>query len=59
MLNADQAHGRPIIVSAMMKAASTQPAAIHRPPNTIHNMFSRNDTGDIGFSLCSNGASFT
>src|SRR6516162_11631285 len=35
MLKAGRAHGRPMIVIAMIAAAATQPTAIHTPPNTI------------------------
>src|SRR6516164_6392185 len=35
MLKAARAHGRPMIVIAMITAATTQATAIHKPPNTI------------------------
>src|SRR6266446_119715 len=47
MLNAARAHGRPMIVMAMMTAASSQPAAIHIPPVTIHRMLSRSRRSGI------------
>ena len=47
MLNAARVHGRPTMVIAIRTAAITQPSAIHRPPKTIHNMFSKSDTGDM------------
>src|SRR5271169_36410 len=47
MLNADQAQGRPIIVTAMMMAAITQPTAIHRPPKTIQRILRRNEKGPM------------
>ncbi len=43
------AHGRPIIVMAMMKAAITQAAAIHSPPKTIQRMFRSMETGAMRF----------
>src|SRR5450631_560472 len=51
MLKAARAHGRPIMVMAMMKAATTQAAAIHRPPKTIQSMFNNIETGGMRFSL--------
>ena len=48
MFSADQAHGRPIMVIAMITAAITQASAIHRPPKTIHKMFRSKETGPIG-----------
>ena len=47
MLNAARVHGRPMMVIAMTTAAIIQPAAIHRPPNTIHSRFRSKETGDI------------
>src|SRR5271157_5139199 len=38
MLNAARAHGRPMIVTAMMTAARSHAAAIHTPPVTIQRM---------------------
>jgi hypothetical protein len=35
------------MVMAMMRAAIIQPAAIHRPPNTIHNRFRSKERGDM------------
>src|SRR5271168_5145607 len=35
MLKAARAHGRPMMVIAMITAATTQATAIHKPPNTI------------------------
>jgi hypothetical protein len=40
-------HGRPTMVIAMTTAAIIQPAAIHRPPNTIQNRLRSKETGDI------------
>src|ERR1700730_12503365 len=37
------------MVMAMMTAASSHPAAIHRPPKTIQSMFSNIETGGMGF----------
>src|SRR5271169_3383957 len=47
MLMAEKAHGRPIMVIAMMTAAISQPTAIHRPPKTIQRTLSNNDSGLI------------
>src|SRR5450759_4980526 len=49
MLNAARVHGRPTMVIAIRIAAITQPTAIHRPPNTIHNMLSKSDNKDISY----------
>src|SRR5437763_1780434 len=35
------------MVMAMMTAANTQPAAIHRPPNTIQSTLRINETSDM------------
>src|SRR5271170_4622466 len=35
MLKAARAHGRPMMVIAMITAATSQAIAIHKPPNTI------------------------
>src|SRR5450631_2790381 len=45
MLKAALAQGRPIMVMAMMMAATTQPIAIHNPPINIQRMFSNIETG--------------
>ena len=50
---ADQVQGRPTMVTAMMRAATTQPAAIHRPPNRIQSRLSRSERGDMGAAACS------
>src|ERR1700688_2401858 len=47
MLNAARAQGRPMIVMAMMTAATTQAAAIHNPPKRIQRMFSTIETGGM------------
>src|SRR5215467_5622586 len=47
MLKAARAHGRPMIVIAMITAATSQPTAIHRPPNTIHSRLRSRLKGDI------------
>src|SRR3981081_2530763 len=47
MLNAARAHGIPMMVIAMITPAITQPSAIQKPPNRIHNRLSRNETGDM------------
>src|SRR5215467_720202 len=47
MLKAERAHGIPTMVIAMTTAATTQPTAIHRPPNTIQSKFNRKAMGDI------------
>jgi hypothetical protein len=38
-----------MMVMAMMTPAITQPMAIHRPPQTIHIKFSRNERADMDF----------
>src|SRR5579872_6870715 len=50
MVMADQVQGRPTMVIAMMSAATTQPTAIHKPPNRIQSRLSNSETGDIWFS---------
>src|SRR5215203_57135 len=57
MLKAARAHGSPIMVIAIRIAAITQPAAIHRPPNTIHNILSKSDRTDMRFPFSSYPAS--
>src|SRR6266702_2487464 len=47
MLNAARAQGRPMIVIAMMTAATSQPNAIHAPPSTIHRILRSSETGDM------------
>src|SRR5471032_1489522 len=47
MLNAARAHGIPMMVIAITRAATSQPAAIHRPPQAIHNRLSRSAKIDI------------
>jgi hypothetical protein len=42
-----------MMVIAMTTAAIIQPAAIHRPPKTIHRRFSSKDSGDIAGVLAS------
>ena len=49
MVKAARAHGNPMMVIAMMTAATAQPTAIQKPPQTIQSRLSNNDTGDIGF----------
>src|SRR5512140_3487040 len=51
MLNAARAHGMPTMVIAMMTAAISQPAAIHRPPKAIHSTLSSSANSDIANSL--------
>ena len=43
MLTAARAHGKPMMVTAMMTAASNQPSAIQAPPKMIQRMFKSND----------------
>jgi hypothetical protein len=38
-----------MIVIAMMMAATTQPAAIQKPPKTIQSTFRRMETGGMSF----------
>ena len=52
--NADDRNGQhdrgddmPMMVIAMMIAASTQPAAIHSPPKRIQSRFIKKENGDI------------
>src|SRR5580700_8293462 len=52
MLKAARAQGRPMMVMAMMTAATIQASAIQTPPKTSHNRLSRTDTGDMGFLPC-------
>src|SRR6516162_32049 len=40
MLKAARAHGKPMMVIAMITAATTQATAIHKPPNTIQSRLS-------------------
>src|SRR5271167_2557132 len=40
MLKAARAHGRPMMVIAMITAATTQATAIHKPPNTTQSRLS-------------------
>jgi hypothetical protein len=47
MLKAARAHGMPMIVIAMITAATSQPTAIQTPPKIIHKMLSRRDKGDM------------
>src|SRR5882757_7472772 len=47
MLNAARAQGRPIMVMAMMMAATTQPNAIHTPPRRSQRMFRKMETGGM------------
>src|SRR5258707_8063058 len=47
MLSAAYAHGSPTMVIAIIRAAISQPAAIHRPPQTIHSTFRSNARGDM------------
>src|SRR6516162_4849774 len=49
MLKAGRAHGRSMIVIAMITAAATQPTAIHRPPNTIHSRLRSRLIGGMEF----------
>src|SRR5580658_1952925 len=48
MLKAARAQGRPMMVIAMMTAATIQATAIQTPPKTSHSRLSRTDTGDMG-----------
>src|ERR1019366_2371994 len=50
MVIADQVHGRPTMVTAMMSAATTQAIAIHKPPKRIQSRLSSSETGDMWFS---------
>ena len=45
ILNAAFAQGRPMIVIAMMMAATSQAAAIQAPPKKIQNRLRRMETG--------------
>src|ERR1051326_5260049 len=47
MLNAARAHGMPMMVIAMITEASSQPAAIQAPPQTIHSRLSSREKSDI------------
>src|ERR1700686_4849735 len=47
MLSAACAHGIPMMVIAITSAAISQPAAIHRPPQAIHNRLSKSAKIDI------------
>src|ERR1700681_349362 len=47
MLSAAYAHGSPMMVIAITRAATSQPAAIHKPPQAIHNRLSRSAKIDI------------
>src|SRR5260221_11908970 len=47
MLNAARDQGRPIMVMAMMMAATTQPNAIHTPPRSSQRMFRKMETGGM------------
>ena len=51
MLNAARAQGIPMIVIAMMTAATSQPNAIHAPPRTIQMILSSSETGDMAETL--------
>ncbi len=48
MLKAARAHGRPMMVIAMITAAISQPTAIHNPPNTIQRIFRNSGTTGMG-----------
>src|SRR5258708_33903197 len=50
MVIADQAHGSPMMVIAMMRAATAQPIAIHRPPKTIQSRLRSSDRPDMSLS---------
>src|SRR5450631_1047723 len=50
ILKAARAHGRPMMVIAMMTPAIAQPTAIHRPPKAIHSRLSRREKVDMSFS---------
>ena len=51
-MNAARAQGRPMMVMAMITAATSQPNAIHAPPSTIQTIFRSSETGDMG-AICS------
>src|SRR5205823_4319016 len=46
MRNAEKHHGMPMIVIAMISAATTQATAANRPPKISHRMLSRKFSGD-------------
>src|SRR5690242_7831899 len=50
MLSAARAQGMPMMVTAMITAAISHPAAIHRPPHAIHSRLSRREKSDIRWS---------
>src|SRR5579872_2847950 len=47
MLNAARVHGRPMMVIAMITAATSHPKAIQTPPKIIHSTFRSSDRADI------------
>jgi hypothetical protein len=47
-LNAARVQGRPIMVIAIMTAATTHATDIQRPPDTIQSTLSKKDKNDIG-----------
>src|SRR6185437_10968527 len=49
IFNAALAQGRPMIVTAMITAATSQPNAIQAPPNRIQNRLRRMETGGMRF----------
>ena len=54
-MNAARAQGRPMIVIAMMTAATSQPNAIHAPPSTIQRTFRSSETGDMALLYLAGG----
>src|SRR5579871_3010778 len=58
MLNAARAHGRPMMVIAMMIAATSQPKAIQAPPNRIQMTLRRIETGCMRSPACASRHAF-
>src|SRR6266700_574012 len=50
MLNAAPAHGRPMMVMAMITAATSQARAIQTPPSSSQRTFSKIETGGMRLS---------
>src|SRR6202043_1997024 len=58
MLKAARAQGRPMMVMAMMTAASSHAAAIHTPPRRSQRRFSKMETGGMRFLPGFEGSAF-
>ena len=56
MLKAARVHGNPMIVIAIITAATIQTTAIQSPPQTIQSAFSKNENNDIGHFPCESKA---